>query len=265
MAPGGGTAGPWIPSVTLDGLLAASPGGARRGLRSTECVRSREPGIQTPIEARAGGPYWIRIRGEKVEPGTVFSLLSGMTLGEDARMTEDDLRRIETTLDIRPPDSYRSAMLAFPVPALVGNRDHTIWDDADAIIEFNQELRSGTSGAVEPWPPHMFALGHVYDASACAIDLRSPDGAVWWVDHCHLTGAGSFEEHASFDGWLTNCVADLRHDCEADGIDPDGTPESREAVEEINARSGCRGFVYLVVALVLIAALIVVTATWQVP
>jgi hypothetical protein len=153
-------------------------------------------------------------------------------------------------------------MIAFPVPALAGNTDTEIWDDADALIEFNEELRRGALGIVKPWPHHMFAMGHGGDGSPAAIDLRSAGAAVWWVDRCHLDGVGSGQTHSSFDEWLAGYVADLRHDCEADGIDPDGTPAAREAAMDAYAREGCLGLIYIVVALAAIVVLIAIVAIW---
>jgi hypothetical protein len=175
-------------------------------------------------------------------------------------MTEDDLQRVETTLAIKLPASYRAAMIAFPGPAFAGNTDTEIWDDADAVIAFNAELRRGASGGVKPWPHHMFAMGHAGDGSPSAIDLRSPDAAVWWVEKCHLDGVGTAQSHSSFNEWLTGYVSDLRHDSEV--FDPDGTPAARQAALAADARHGCLGLVYMIVALVVLSALIVIVARW---
>ncbi|MET0556854.1 MAG: hypothetical protein ABW221_27685 [Vicinamibacteria bacterium] len=67
-------------------------------------------------------------------------------------MTADDLRRIEGALAIRLPESYRTRMLAFPIPAAAGNSDLSVWDDADRVIALNQELRRGRHRGVRPWP-----------------------------------------------------------------------------------------------------------------
>ena len=108
----------------------------------------------------------------------------------------------------------------------------------------------------------MFATGHAGDGSPAAIDLRSADAAVWWVEKCHLDAAGSGQTHSSFADWLAKYVADLRQDCELDGIDPDGTPASREDAQDPSTRQGCLYLVFLVAALVAVAALIVVLARW---
>ena len=58
-------------------------------------------------------------------------------------MTEADLDRIERELDIRLPAPYRNFMAAFPLSACAGNAETELWDDADALIEVNRELRAG--------------------------------------------------------------------------------------------------------------------------
>lgn len=152
-------------------------------------------------------------------------------------MTEADLLRIEAALDLRLPPAYRRALRAYPVPACAGNADTPLWDAADPLIALNQALRTGG----RPWPRHWFALGDGGDGSPCVIDLDTPGPAVWWMDRCQPDGPGSGRTHDAFDDWLADCVADLRADCEADGIDPDGTPQAHAAAREASARQsmGC--------------------------
>lgn len=169
-------------------------------------------------------------------------------------MIEADLARIEAALDVELPESYRSTMLRFPIPACAGNADTELWDDADTLIAYNRELRDGAPGGVEPWPPHMFALGHGGDGCPMAIDLRQPEAPVWWVDHCHLDGRGSGQAHDSFLEFVERYVEDLRSDFLGDGIDPDGTPEEREAFYAREAREGCFCWLW-VLALAVVAVL----------
>src|SRR5574341_1138760 len=126
-------------------------------------------------------------------------------------MTPDALARIEQALQIQLPQSYRTRMLAFPVPAAAGNTDLAVWDSADRLIEFNRELRAGAPGGVKPWPPHFFAIGHPGDGCPIALDLREGD-AVWWIDHCHLGNPGSHREAASFTSWADDYFATLRQE-----------------------------------------------------
>lgn len=169
-------------------------------------------------------------------------------------MTERDLSRIEAELHLTLPPSYRAAMLRFPVQAFVGNVDTDLWDDAEALIRFNKELRTGAPGGVQPWPSHMFALGHRGDGCPAAIDLREADAPVWWVDRGHLDSSGSGKTHGSFTAWFETYTRDLRDDSLADGVDPEGSPADRGRAEAANARGGCVALI--VVVLVLSAAIV---------
>jgi hypothetical protein len=153
-------------------------------------------------------------------------------------MTEHDLREIETALAIRLPAAYRTTMLAFPLPAFAGNSETELWDDAARLIEVNQQLRAGEYCCVKAWPPHLFCLGIEGDGSASALDLRDPEGAVYWIDHCH---ADDFEdaEPDNFFEWLSEYTAEYHVILFESGIDPNGTPQERERIEEESARGGC--------------------------
>src|SRR5262245_22660114 len=107
-------------------------------------------------------------------------------------MTAEDMRRIEDALGIRLPESYRTYLVPFPVPAARGNVDLGVWDEPERLIEYNLQLRAGRG--VKPWPPHFFAIGHAGDGCPTALDLRDGGDAVWWIDHGHLDNPGSYKE-----------------------------------------------------------------------
>ena len=168
-------------------------------------------------------------------------------------MTEDDLGRIEQALGVTLPKAYRSRMLAFPIPALAGNSEDELWDDAAEIIRLNQELRKGNSVS-KPWPPHMLALGR--DGSGCqiAIDLRNPEGPVWWVDRTHLDQSGPWEK--PFEAWFEEWVVETKEGLEDDGIDPMGSPQAREEGRSRIANAGCRNMIVLIVIVTVILIII---------
>ena len=167
-------------------------------------------------------------------------------------MTADDLQRIEELLSIRLPQSYRSRMAPFPIPAAAGNADLGVWDSADRLIEFNLELRRGAPGGVKPWPVHFFAIGHAGDGCPRALDLSAGD-AVWWVDHCHLDSPSSQREADSFSLWADDYFATLRQEMAGEEVDPDGTPEQRAAAEAKGAREGTLG---CLIAVVIVGAVV---------
>ena len=155
-------------------------------------------------------------------------------------MTADDLARIEEALGISLPASYKAAVSPFPVPAAAGNRDLAVWDNPEQLIAFNRELRQGGSGGVKPWPAHFYAMGHPGDGSPFALDLSAGD-AVWWADHCHLDNPGTSKEAEAFGPWAAEYFRVLREEMAGEEVDPDGTPQQREAAEAKGARQGLWG------------------------
>jgi hypothetical protein len=129
------------------------------------------------------------------------------------------LERIDKELGVALPDSYVKSMEDFPIPALAGNADTDLWDDADAIIERNRELREGI-GAPSPWPDYLFFIGDPLSMAANAIDLRNDEAPVWWLDHCDVDAAASGEVSPSFAQWVGEWTDTLREDLARDGIDP---------------------------------------------
>ena len=162
-------------------------------------------------------------------------------------MSPEDLDRIERDLGINLPDSYRSVMSGFPIPAFAGNSDTDLWDDADALIERNLELRTEHVKGHGPWPSHCYFFGDPLTACGYALDLRKPDAPVLWVDHCDLDARASGEVAPSFAAWAEQYVAKVRGDLEKDGIDPDGAPDAA------HPGTGCLGGLLMLVATGVIA------------
>jgi hypothetical protein len=135
-------------------------------------------------------------------------------------MTDDDIALIGRELKIALPESYVRALVPFRVPALAGNTDSQLWDDARALIDLNRELRAG-SRFRPAWPHHLFAVGELI-----ALDTRDPAGPVWWLDHGMIDHEASYLSHARFEDWVDDFYRDLREDLEGDGHDPDRPPPS---------------------------------------
>jgi hypothetical protein len=154
-------------------------------------------------------------------------------------MTPDDLDRIEQALGITLPASYRRAVDPFPVRACAGNAELAVWDAALPLIAYNLELRGGAPGGVTPWPSHFFALGQPGDGTPHALDLRE-EGVLWWVDRSHLDSPTSYRMTETFEAWVEQYFKDLREDLAGEGVDPDGTPEQRAAVEADLSRADTR-------------------------
>jgi hypothetical protein len=109
---------------------------------------------------------------------------------------------MEQTLGIRLPEIYRRSVVPFPAADEAGNSDAQVWDDADGLIALNQRLRSETEG----WPAWLFAIGQAEgDPSGYAIDTRTPDCRVWWLEQMHL-GENSGPIKEPFEAWFARCV-----------------------------------------------------------
>jgi hypothetical protein len=167
-------------------------------------------------------------------------------------VTNDDLARIEQALGIRLPAGYRRIMAAYPIAAAAGNTDLDVWDDADRLIEYNKRLRGGA----HPWPDSLFAIGHAGDGSPRALDLRTDEGAVWWMDHANVDSPTSEKESDSFESWAADYFAALREEMSGEEVDPDASPSRRAEVEEVNMRGATIGCVVAPLAIVVVILLI---------
>jgi hypothetical protein len=126
-------------------------------------------------------------------------------------MTKEDLELIEQALAISLPDSYRRALCPFPIPGAAGNTDASVWDDARALVGLNQRLRAEVKG----WPRWLFAIGQAEgDPCGYAIDTRSPESQVWWLDQMRL-GRDSGPTMGPFTPWFSRWVAES---CESEPI-----------------------------------------------
>jgi len=167
-------------------------------------------------------------------------------------MTESDLQRIERELGLTLPECYKRAVVPFQIPALAGNKDYQLWDDAEGLIALNQELRAG-SRFRPAWPPYMYALGDPHGDELIAMDTRTPEGPVWWLDHGRVEHKDSFQSHPRFADWVEKYYVDLRSDLRSDDYDPDGTPAQLEAALNANHKRSCLGCcVFIVLVLVVI-------------
>jgi len=135
-------------------------------------------------------------------------------------MTDEDIAYIERELEIKLPDSYKSALVPFRIPAMYGNTDHLLWDDAEGIVRINRERRAG-SKYCPAWPPYMYAVGYPQSDEMIAIDTRDPEGPVWWLDHGVVDHDASYQSHARFADWVEEFYRDVREDLLNDGHDPD--------------------------------------------
>ena len=56
-----------------------------------------------------------------------------------------------------------------------------MWDDARRLVALNERLRA----ELEDWPAWLVAIGQAEgDPCGYAIDTRSPESPVWWLEKC---------------------------------------------------------------------------------
>ena len=168
-------------------------------------------------------------------------------------MTDSDVQLIERELAITLPESYRRAVVPFRIPAMAANTDSQLWDDAQQLITLNRELRAG-SRFRSAWPAHFFTVGDPHGDELIALDTRTPDGPVWWLDHGRVDSKSSYESHPRFADWVEEFYRDTRSDLEGDGYDADGAPEALDAAQSASAKQGFFG--YLAVILVIVLAVV---------
>jgi len=95
-------------------------------------------------------------------------------------MTPDDLHKIETSLGLVLPPSYKEVALNHPDPQ--GDLGvWNLWADADRVIQGNEEVRA-TGFFGSDWPHAWFAIGG--DGSGCLrfMEVSPADGRVHYAD-----------------------------------------------------------------------------------
>ena len=200
----------------------------------------------------ACGKLFVSLRGRDLA-GRRFDRAWTGHGAREARVSPEDVGRIAEALGVALPESYRRAVVPYPVRAGAGNRDLGIWDDADFVIARNAALRRGAGG--QPWPAHMLAIGDTGDGCLNALDLRAGD-AVWWVDHGHLDAEGTYVAAEALAPWAAEYFASLRADWAGDLIDPDGTPAERARAESKHAKDSAVGCVVAAMAVAAVAGLV---------
>lgn len=170
-------------------------------------------------------------------------------------MTPAELDRIEGELGIGLPETYRRAVDPYPIPALCGNTEWMFWDDADALIALNNELREG-GRTRSPWPPRFYALGQDGGGCSDAIDLDDPEHGVFWFDRQHIDVSDGDRSDEKLSAWIARQIVDSTRDLEDGGIDPSGTPEERALIQERNSKDACLPLFLLVAGVIAISILV---------
>ncbi len=137
-------------------------------------------------------------------------------------MIESDLTRIEQALAVRLPSDYRHLLLHFPIRYDAGTCDGPLWDNADALINRNQELRTARRSFgvdYQPLPGHFFFIGDDGAGWQFLIDLREEPSIVHIMEFESIEAIGPAQDDAgksqNLNEWFHAHLLDLKNE----GID----------------------------------------------
>jgi hypothetical protein len=183
-------------------------------------------------------------------PSNARSILNDGRRIQLTTVTELDFQFIEGNLSLRLPEEYRKVMCPFHVRAYVGNSDTELWDDAAALVELNQKLRS------EPdWRPSLFAVGEL-DGATTAIDLSTAGLDVWWIDRA-IQAPGTGPKNQSFVDWSSELLQQMRTGEYMDGFDPENDPPGTRTQSKPATVWTVLGSVGAIVGIAIVIALII--------
>jgi hypothetical protein len=88
---------------------------------------------------------------------------------------------IEETLTIELPAHYKAWVACLPPPGKENREWEWAFNDADYIIQVNQELRQeGCYG--NQWPVHLFAMAD-FDGNYFFLDTHRPERGIYYTNH----------------------------------------------------------------------------------
>lgn len=107
-------------------------------------------------------------------------------------MTDADLDRIESALDLKLPAFYRRFVLNYPQhladeqPEWSDIEKWELANDPDRVIHFNQYVRDARPGEFfddRAWPTHYFVIGSEQEQNWYFLDLQSESEVVYLFHH----------------------------------------------------------------------------------
>jgi len=102
-------------------------------------------------------------------------------------MTEHDIKRMESALQLRLPVFYRRFVGSYPIRHYAGRSQGTVWDSADDLIERNVKLHNGEWGRL---PQNLFFVGTDNSSANYVIDVTREDSHVLWIERTDLRTLG---------------------------------------------------------------------------
>ena len=176
-------------------------------------------------------------------------------------MNESDVKRIEDAFNLTLPADYRHLLLHFPVRFSRGTTEQPLWDDADALISRNRELRTGRKSLgvqYHPIPEHYFLIGEDGAGWQFLIDLHEQPSIVHIMEFERvddispaLTDDG---EPQNVNNWLHSHLLELKND---------GVDINSETAPEYRLGWGCiLGTVAFCIVMAVAIALMVAGIQW---
>lgn len=137
-------------------------------------------------------------------------------------MLESDVKRIEDAFELSLPSDYRHLLLHFPVRFSAGTTEQPLWDDADALISRNRELRSERRSlgvTYQPLPGKYFLIGEDGAGWQFLIDILDERCVVHVMEFERIDqispSMGEDGQPERIAEWLHKYLLDLKND----GID----------------------------------------------
>lgn len=134
-------------------------------------------------------------------------------------MTESDIKLIEDTFHLTLPVDYRHLLLHFPVRFSAGTTDESLWDNADALIRRNREVRTDRKSLGMQYhavPDHYFLIGEDGAGWQFLIDVREQPCMVYVMEFERvekITPATSKEGiPQSINDWFHAYLLELKND-----------------------------------------------------
>lgn len=134
-------------------------------------------------------------------------------------MNESEVQRIEDAFDLTLPSDYRHLLLHFPVRFSKGTTEQPLWDNADALISRNRELRSERKSLgvqYHPIPEQYFLIGEDGAGWQFLIEMREQPSIVHIMEFERIDQISPAEtndgEHQNIHDWLHAYLLELKND-----------------------------------------------------
>lgn len=134
-------------------------------------------------------------------------------------MNESDVKRIEDAFNVTLPSDYRHLLIHFPVRFSKGTTEQPLWDNADALISRNRELRTERKSLGVQYhsvPDRYFLIGEDGGGWQFLIDLNEHPSIVYIMEFervDQISPATTDDgKPQSISDWLHSHLLELKYD-----------------------------------------------------